>query len=77
MCWRYNLPRIDGLDQIWVYIGATGTAGFVPLAQDLMYMLTIEKPPAARRSGSPREGIAAIYRERLEQFGGPSPSSAS
>ena len=30
VCWRYNLPRIEGLDKIWVYIGATGTAGFVP-----------------------------------------------
>ena len=45
VCWRYNLPRIEGLDKIWVYIGATGTAGFVPLASDLMYILTIEKPP--------------------------------
>ena len=32
VCWRYNLPRIEGLDKIWVYIGPTGTAGFVPLA---------------------------------------------
>ena len=46
VCWRYNLPRIEGLDHIWVYIGATGTAGFVPLGPDLMYMLMIEKPPA-------------------------------
>ena len=48
-----------------------GTAGFVPLAADLMYMLTIEKPPRrARRCGCEREGIAARYRERLAQFGG-------
>ena len=60
VCWRYNLPRIEGLDKIWVYIGATGTAGFVPLAPDLMYILTIEKPPegqpiklAARRASPP------------------------
>ena len=30
VCWRYNLPRIEGLDHIWVYIGATGTAGLRP-----------------------------------------------
>jgi 2-polyprenyl-6-methoxyphenol hydroxylase-like FAD-dependent oxidoreductase len=71
VCWRYNLPRIESLDKIWVYIGATGTAGFVPLAPDLMYMLTIEKPPEGTPLRLPREGIAAVYRERLAQFGGP------
>lgn len=71
VCWRYNLPRIEGLDKIWVYIGATGTAGFVPLADDLMYMLTIEKPPADEPIRLDRAGIASIYRRRLEQFGGP------
>ncbi len=70
VCWRYNLPRIEGLDKIWVYLGATGTAGFVPLAEDLMYMLTIEKPPDGAPIKLPREGIAAVYRERLAQFGG-------
>ncbi len=71
VCWRYNLPRIEGLDKIHVYIGATGTAGFVPLAADLMYMLTIEKPPEGAPLRLPREGLAAVYRERLAQFGGP------
>jgi 2-polyprenyl-6-methoxyphenol hydroxylase-like FAD-dependent oxidoreductase len=71
VCWRYNLPRIEGLDKIWVFIGATGTAGFVPLAPDLMYMLTIEKPPEGAPIRLPQEGIAAVYRERLAQFAGP------
>jgi 2-polyprenyl-6-methoxyphenol hydroxylase-like FAD-dependent oxidoreductase len=71
VCWRYNLPRIEGLDKIWVLIGATGTAGFVPLAPDLMYMLTIEKPPEGESIKLARDGIAAVYRQRLEQFGGP------
>jgi 2-polyprenyl-6-methoxyphenol hydroxylase-like FAD-dependent oxidoreductase len=70
VCWRYNLPRIEGLDKIWVYIGATGTAGFVPLANDLMYMLTIEKPPEGQPLKLPTKGIAEVYRERLQQFGG-------
>ena len=70
VCWRYNLPRIEGLDKIWVYIGATGTAGFVPLADDLMYMLTIEKPPEGQSLKMGTEGMAVIYRERLRQFGG-------
>ena len=71
VCWRYNLPRIDGLDRIWVYIGATGTAGFCPLGPDLMYILTIEKPPPGAPVRLETDGIAAVYRERLEQFGGP------
>jgi 2-polyprenyl-6-methoxyphenol hydroxylase-like FAD-dependent oxidoreductase len=71
VCWRYNLPRIEGLDKIRVYLGATGTAGFCPLAQDLMYILTIEKPPEGAPIRLEEEGIAAIYRERLAQFGGP------
>jgi 2-polyprenyl-6-methoxyphenol hydroxylase-like FAD-dependent oxidoreductase len=70
VCWRYNLPRIEGLDKIWVYIGATGTAGFVPLADDLMYMLTIEKPPDGQPLKLPTNGIATRYRERLQTFGG-------
>jgi 2-polyprenyl-6-methoxyphenol hydroxylase-like FAD-dependent oxidoreductase len=69
--WRYNLPRLEGLDKIWVYIGPTGTAGFVPLADDLMYMLTIEKPPQGAPLRLSREGLAATYRERLASFGGP------
>ncbi len=71
VCWRYNLPRIDGLDKIWVYLGTTGTAGFCPLAADLMYILTIEKPPEGAPIRLDKQGIAAIYRERLAQFGGP------
>jgi 2-polyprenyl-6-methoxyphenol hydroxylase-like FAD-dependent oxidoreductase len=71
VCWRYNLPRIEGLDKIWVFIGPTGTAGFVPLANDLMYMLTIEKPPEGAPLRLAREGLAATYRERLAGFGGP------
>jgi 2-polyprenyl-6-methoxyphenol hydroxylase-like FAD-dependent oxidoreductase len=71
VCWRYNLPRIEGLDKIWVYIGETGTAGFVPLAPDLMYMLTIEKPPEGTPLRLESNGIAAEYRKRLAQFGGP------
>jgi 2-polyprenyl-6-methoxyphenol hydroxylase-like FAD-dependent oxidoreductase len=70
VCWRYNLPRIESLNKIWVFVGATGTAGFCPLSEDLMYILTIEKPPEGQPLRPPTEGIAALYRERLAQFGG-------
>lgn len=71
VCWRYNLPRIEGLNKIQVYIGATGTAGFVPLSPDLMYILTIERPPEGEPIRLPVAGLAETYRRRLAQFGGP------
>jgi 2-polyprenyl-6-methoxyphenol hydroxylase-like FAD-dependent oxidoreductase len=71
VCWRYNLPRIEGLDKIWVFLGPSGTAGFVPLAEDLMYLLFIEKPPEGSSIRLPEPGLAAILRERLSPFGGP------
>ena len=36
-----------------------------------MYILTIEKPPEDAPIRLESEGIAAVYRERLAQFGGP------
>lgn len=70
VCWRYNLPRIEGLDKIWIYLGPSGTAGFCPLAEDLMYLLFIEKPPEGSSLRLPEHGLAAIMRERLAPFGG-------
>ncbi|MFZ0385640.1 MAG: FAD-dependent monooxygenase [Solirubrobacteraceae bacterium] len=70
VCWRYNLPRIEGLDKILVYLGPSGTAGFVPLAEDLMYLLFIEKPPEGSSIRLQQAGLATIMRERLSPFGG-------
>jgi len=71
VCWRYNLPRIKGLDKIRMYLGETASAGFCPLSADLMYMLTVEKPPPGAPIRLPVEGCAAVYRERIASFGGP------
>jgi 2-polyprenyl-6-methoxyphenol hydroxylase-like FAD-dependent oxidoreductase len=70
ICWRVNLPRLDGLDEIQLYLGPDGSAGFVPLGQELMYMLTIETPIAGWREEIERVGAAALYRERLKPFRG-------
>lgn len=70
VAWRINLPRIPGLDRLWMYRGARGSAGFVPLAHDLMYMLTIEKVPDGAPVRLPREGLASEYRNRLAEYGG-------
>ena len=70
LCWRYNLPRIDGLDGIWMFRGPNGSAGFVPIGKDVMYMLTTETPPAGSPLHPPRDGLATLYRERLAPYGG-------
>jgi 2-polyprenyl-6-methoxyphenol hydroxylase-like FAD-dependent oxidoreductase len=71
VCWRYNLPRLEGLEEIWMFFGPDGSAGFVPLGQDLMYILTIETPMAEQKAAIDREGAAAVYRRRLAPFAGP------
>lgn len=71
VCWRVNLPRLPGLDELWLYMGPHGNAGFVPLGEDLMYMLLIETPIADARGEIARRGAAAVLRERLEPFAGP------
>jgi 2-polyprenyl-6-methoxyphenol hydroxylase-like FAD-dependent oxidoreductase len=71
VCWRYNLPRIDGLEEIWMFFGPHGSAGFVPLGEDLMYILTIETPIPDWRDAIERDGAAAVYRQRLAPFSGP------
>ena len=70
VCWRYNLPRFEGLEEIWMFFGPDGSAGFVPLGQDLMYILTIETPIPEWRAVIEREGAAAVYRRRLAPFAG-------
>ena len=71
VCWRYNLPRTEGLDEIQMYLGPDGSAGFVPLGEDLMYILTIETPMSGQREAIERDGAAAVFRDRLMSFAGP------
>jgi 2-polyprenyl-6-methoxyphenol hydroxylase-like FAD-dependent oxidoreductase len=69
-CFRYNLPRIDGLERIHVYIGQQhGTAGLVPLSDDLMYLLYITRWPEDELR-IPEEELARVLRDKLEVFGG-------
>jgi 2-polyprenyl-6-methoxyphenol hydroxylase-like FAD-dependent oxidoreductase len=71
VCWRYNLPRLPGLEKIWVFIGEATTVGFVPLSDELMYMFAIEAPAAEHRARIEAVGHAAALRERLVPFAGP------
>jgi 2-polyprenyl-6-methoxyphenol hydroxylase-like FAD-dependent oxidoreductase len=59
--WRYNLPRLAGLDALHAYNGPVG-AGLVPISADLMYMyLTTAEPDNPRY---PRAGLAARMRAK-------------
>ncbi|MGH8220348.1 MAG: FAD-dependent oxidoreductase [Steroidobacteraceae bacterium] len=59
--WRYNLPRLPGLDALHAYNGTIG-AGLVPISRELMYMyLTTPEPDNPRY---PREGLAARMRSK-------------
>ena len=69
-CFRYNLPRLEGLERIHVYIGmGVGTAGLVPLSEELMYLLFITAWPEGELRIPPGE-LADVLRSRLEPFGG-------
>ena len=71
VCWRYNLPRIDGLEEIWVFVGPAGTLGFTPIGSDLMYAFLIETPMPQLSETIAQDGAAAVMRRRLEPFAGP------
>jgi 2-polyprenyl-6-methoxyphenol hydroxylase-like FAD-dependent oxidoreductase len=68
--WRYNVPKPADLETLDLFVGSNGKAGFVPLSPELMYLLYIEAVPAARVK-MPDDQLAAIFRERLAEFGGP------
>ena len=68
VCFRYNLPRFEGLDRIEMYVGGIhGSAGFVPLTDEVMYMLFILGWPADEVQQDPAR-LDAVMRERLEPF---------
>jgi 2-polyprenyl-6-methoxyphenol hydroxylase-like FAD-dependent oxidoreductase len=71
LCWRYNLPRYPGLERLWMFNGSFGRSGFVPLGEDLMYVLLIEKPPEGSPLRPPEDELADLMRERLAEYGGP------
>jgi len=60
--WRYNLPRLPGLDALHVYNGPTGV-GLVPMSEELMYMYVTTPEPGNPRY--PRAGLAATMREKV------------
>lgn len=60
--WRYNLPRLGGLDALHAYNGPTGV-GLVPISDTMMYIYVTTPEPDNPRY--PRDGLAAIMREKM------------
>jgi 2-polyprenyl-6-methoxyphenol hydroxylase-like FAD-dependent oxidoreductase len=60
--WRYNLPRLPGLDALHVYNGPTGT-GLVPISAALMYMYVTTPEPG--NPHYPHTGLAALMRGKV------------
>lgn len=74
VCWRYNVPRPPEIDCFQMFLGRSGNkAGFVPLSQDLMYLLLTDKQSEVDGSWPriPEDKLAEVLRERLMEFGGP------
>jgi 2-polyprenyl-6-methoxyphenol hydroxylase-like FAD-dependent oxidoreductase len=61
--WRYNFARPDDVTALHVYEGPKG-AGLVPLSRELMYLYLTTPEPGNPRY--PREGLAAVMRDKLE-----------
>lgn len=60
--WRYNLPRLQGMDSLQAYNGPIGV-GLVPISPDLMYVFVTTSEPDNPRY--PRDGLAATMREKM------------
>jgi 2-polyprenyl-6-methoxyphenol hydroxylase-like FAD-dependent oxidoreductase len=67
--WRYNVPRPADIDWACLYKGKPGgTAGYIPLTPDTMYVLSVFAEPGNPRF--PRETLASEFRKRLDGYGG-------
>ena len=67
--WRYNLPKLPGMDWGHLYFGADSKVGLVPMSDTLMYMLLVTAEPAGARFCGPDS--AAAMRQRLGSYTGP------
>ncbi len=67
--WRYNVPRPKDLEWFHLYMHEDGhTAGYCPLTQDTMYIMTVTEEPG--NPHFPPESLADEMRKRLAGFGG-------
>jgi 2-polyprenyl-6-methoxyphenol hydroxylase-like FAD-dependent oxidoreductase len=70
VCWRYNVGRRPDIERLTMFVGGLGKAGLVPLSDEQMYILLIEKPPDGEPLRVPPERLAEVFCERLAEYGG-------
>src|SRR5690606_11087174 len=61
--WRYSLPRPPGFDAVQIYTRAKGI-GLVPVSDSAVYLFVTTPEPG--NPPFPRDGLAALMRQRLE-----------
>jgi len=67
--WRYNLPRLPGLEKAEIFENVPGKrAGLIPLSATEMYVLLVGAEPGNPRL--PADQLAPLFRERLQAYGG-------
>lgn len=69
VCWRANMPRVEGVDRTWSFTGGHGKPGFVPISRDTMYLYFLENA-ALEHTKVPDEKLPAVFREHLSSYGG-------
>jgi 2-polyprenyl-6-methoxyphenol hydroxylase-like FAD-dependent oxidoreductase len=70
IAWRYNLPRREDLQHLWMFEGDHNKAGLVPIGPDLMYLLQIGTAPENWSGRFPDGDLADEFRARLAEYGG-------
>jgi 2-polyprenyl-6-methoxyphenol hydroxylase-like FAD-dependent oxidoreductase len=72
MCWRCNVPRPPQVETAWLFEGGPlGRGGFIPMSQDLMYILLVETTNTDSPPRVPDDQLIETFRARLAPFGGP------
>jgi 2-polyprenyl-6-methoxyphenol hydroxylase-like FAD-dependent oxidoreductase len=66
--WRYNFPRLPEIDHLAAFNGPDGSAGLVPLSNDVMYMYVTSFEPGNPRM--PADRLHLLMQDRIKQFGG-------
>jgi 2-polyprenyl-6-methoxyphenol hydroxylase-like FAD-dependent oxidoreductase len=66
--WRYNLPRPEEVQDIWMFVGMETRVGFVPLSPEMMYMFAVETPPPGADIRVPEQELAERMRALLASY---------
>jgi 2-polyprenyl-6-methoxyphenol hydroxylase-like FAD-dependent oxidoreductase len=68
MVWRYNLPRPENVQDIWMFMGIDPRVGFVPLSPQTMYLFLVETPAPGADLRVPENELAERMRGLLAHY---------